>query len=46
MTVGPPMAPDPHCMVRSWTRRAGMDYGGTRSERKKDKNEKRYFDKA
>ena len=46
MTVGPPMAPDPYRMVSSWTGRAGMDHGGTRSERKEDKNENCCFDQA
>jgi hypothetical protein len=37
------MVMNPHCMVRPWAWRTGMDHGGARSEGEKDKNEKAYF---
>jgi hypothetical protein len=40
------MAIHPHRIVRPWTWRPGMDYGGARNEGKKNKKEKTYFDKG
>jgi hypothetical protein len=43
MIMRSPMAVNPHCMVRSWAWRTGMDHGDARNEGEKDKNEKAYF---